>query len=183
MKLYSFALSLLCVVTIASAASSAELVRVIDGDTIVVSEEGKELKVRMAYIDAPEIKQPYGVLSRVNLWRLLSGQSLSITNRRRDLYRRTLGVVLVNEFHNINLQMIADGCAWAYRSKRGIYYDTQVEAAEAGKGLWSNGDPEPPWEYRKRKRKLSVDERFNIQDRQTDLHNAIWALPCDLGVA
>jgi endonuclease YncB( thermonuclease family) len=36
---------------------SAKCLKVLDGDTIIVSRGDREIKVRLAFIDAPEVKQ------------------------------------------------------------------------------------------------------------------------------
>ena len=45
-------------------AYQAEVVRVIDGDTIVVLKDDKQVKIRLESVDAPEKKQPYAKRSK-----------------------------------------------------------------------------------------------------------------------
>ena len=48
-----------------------ENIRVIDGDTIRAEAKGKEIKIRLVEIDAPEMDQPFGARSKNFLNRLL----------------------------------------------------------------------------------------------------------------
>ena len=40
------------------------VIKVIDGDTIWVKSNNKHIKIRLSYIDAPELKQTHGVRSK-----------------------------------------------------------------------------------------------------------------------
>ena len=42
----------------------AKVIKVIDGDTIWVKTENKHVKIRLSYIDAPELRQTFGVRSK-----------------------------------------------------------------------------------------------------------------------
>ena len=50
--------------------------------------------------------------------------------------------------------MVQDGLAWHYKqySKDDKMAKAEVEARESKKGLWSDPNPVPPWEYRKKKK-------------------------------
>ena len=49
----------------------AKVIKVIDGDTIWVKSKNKHIKIRLSYIDAPELKQVYGVRSKNFLSKLI----------------------------------------------------------------------------------------------------------------
>jgi len=53
---------------------SAEVIAVLDGDTLLVTRGGKPLKLRLAEIDAPEKAQPYGTASQKSLADLAMGK-------------------------------------------------------------------------------------------------------------
>ena len=44
--------------------TSLENIRVVDGDTIRAEAKGKEIKIRLVEIDAPEMNQPFGAQSK-----------------------------------------------------------------------------------------------------------------------
>jgi endonuclease YncB( thermonuclease family) len=56
----SLALLLLLAARGAAESFSGEVVRVTDGDTISVMRDGQAVKVRLANIDCPEMRQAYG---------------------------------------------------------------------------------------------------------------------------
>jgi len=67
---------------------------VLDGDTIeVLHDSGTRSRVRLAGIDAPEKKQPFGQRSRQSLSELVSQKHVSITGEEYDRYGRLLGTV------------------------------------------------------------------------------------------
>ena len=56
----------------------ALVVKVIDGDTIVVNHNNDRRKIRLIYIDAPEIDQVYGKDSKIFLKNILSNQIITV---------------------------------------------------------------------------------------------------------
>jgi endonuclease YncB( thermonuclease family) len=86
-----------------------------DGDTIRVRQAGKALTVRLACIDAPETAQtPYGLKSRQYLQqRLPIGREVSLNIKTTDRYGRSVAEVISES--NINLALVEDGKAFAYR--------------------------------------------------------------------
>jgi len=70
-----------------------------------------------------------------------------------DRYRRAVCLVWVGD-RNINREMVAEGWAWAYRQYLDRPYASKFIEAEsvarrAGMGLWQQGNPQPPWEFRR----------------------------------
>jgi endonuclease YncB( thermonuclease family) len=70
-----------------------------------------------------------------------------------DRHDRAVAVVYVDG-RNINLEMIAEGWAWAAqrnRHKLPAEYSLAEEQARSRKaGLWTEENPIPPWEFKKR---------------------------------
>ena len=95
--------------------ASTTILSIGDGDTIRVRQGGKVLTVRLACIDAPETAQsPYGQQARAYLQqRLPIGREVSLEVKATDRYGRTVAEV-ISEI-NINLVMVEDGHAFAYR--------------------------------------------------------------------
>lgn len=97
--------------------------RVIDGDTIVISRSGRSIKVRLAYIDAPESSQysfdkvPIGKISTSYLKNLIGGKKVKVKIINKDLYGRTIGVVFYKN-KSVNMLMVERGHA--------IYYDSNT---------------------------------------------------------
>ena len=132
---------------------TAKVIRVIDGDTIWVKSDNKHIKVRLSYIDAPELKQIYGIRSRDFLINLVLEKNVQINTSKKDRYNRHLGEVYVhNEKESIfvNAKMIKSGNAWVYKIYRNNEYLINLEnfARSNNKGLWSQKDILEPWKYR-----------------------------------
>ncbi len=127
------------------------LVSVIDGDTIVVLDEGEKVTVRMIGIDAPETgkgnrpKECFGEEAGAHLSELLGmDEVVLISDTSQDLfdkYGRALMYVEQNG-EDINALMIADGYAheYTYRTpyaRQALYRTAKDDAQHAQKGLWA----------------------------------------------
>ncbi|MFH1724025.1 MAG: thermonuclease family protein [Elusimicrobiota bacterium] len=134
------------------------VVRVYDGDTLTVMRDGENTKVRLAEIDTPEMSQAYGQEARDFSAGLALDKEVTIEVRAIDRYRRIVGVVLLADGRSLNRELIRAGAAWWYRhySDDESLGDLEREAREAKRGLWAQEDPEPPWEYRRRRREFEA---------------------------
>lgn len=129
---------------------SAEVVRIVDGDTIVVRlNDGSEWPVRLVGIDTPEsVKQGspvecFGREASAALKALLDGQSVMLVKdvEDTDRYDRLLRYVYLGE-EMANARMVANGYAHAYTYPPNVrhadlFVQLQREAREANRGLWS----------------------------------------------
>lgn len=132
--------------------------KVYDGDTLhVIDGDGAKHKIRMAYIDAPEMKQAYGTRSRDNLRAAAEGRKVSVRVFDTDRYRREVAQVSVGKT-DLNLMQVEDGAAWHYKSYAkeqqdkadfADYADAQIQAERERKGLWKAKNPQAPWAYRR----------------------------------
>lgn len=148
-----------------------QVIGVSDGDTLTVLDAGKEsYRVRLAGIDAPEKKQPFGDRSKQALRGLVFGKPVEVEWHKRDRYGRLVGKILVAKPGNsctgdrcpktvdACLSQIEAGLAWHYKkyvkeqaSEDRVRYSQAEDTARAKRlGLWSESDPVPPWEWRKR---------------------------------
>ena len=132
------------------------VVGVHDGDTLTLLDaEQHQTKIRLAEIDTPESKQPYGSRAKQALSDLVFNKTVQVDVRDIDRYGRTVGRVSVGGT-DVNAAMVASGAAWVYRqySKDAQLLALEAEARAAQRGLW--GLPEtqrvPPWEWRREKR-------------------------------
>ena len=130
---------------------AAQVVAVIDGDTIVVMQDNRaKTHVRLAGIDAPEKTQAYGEVSRDALGAMLLRKTVSITTTAVDEYGRTIAVVTLGNM-NINAEQVRQGRAWEYSLHHTdkAMMALQAETQRARRGLWADANPQPPWDYRK----------------------------------
>lgn len=137
---------------------SGRVVRVVDGDTVVLETQNERHRIRLAGIDAPERKQPWGEASTRELRREIAGQSVLVEWNKRDRWKRLIGVIKL-EKRDINKHMIKSGLAWHYKKyqreqtpeDRAAYDAAEKAAQGARRGLWSAPNPMPPWNWRRRK--------------------------------
>jgi endonuclease YncB( thermonuclease family) len=129
-----------------------------DGDTIRVRQAGKALTVRLACIDAPETAQsPYGQQARRYLQqRLPIGREVSLNLKTTDRYGRSVAEVISET--NINLALVEDGQAFAYRQYLSgcdakAYLEAEERASRARLGVWQvKGGITRPGDFRRGRR-------------------------------
>jgi len=142
------------------------VVKVSDGDTINVDDNGTRVKVRLYGIDAPETPKVNYRTGRVNkpgqpagneAWKALDKKifrkRVQLKVMDIDRYKRLVSIVLLGN-RDINREMVAEGWAWAYRqyldrSYASEYINAEEQARARRLGLWKSSNPQPPWEFRK----------------------------------
>ena len=130
---------------------SATLLKVADGDTITVeTANGERRRVRLFGIDAPELKQAYGIQSRDFLKSIATKNLTLKCQPKRDRYKRFVCDAYTDQNVWLNESLIKNGYAWHYKtySKNQKLAKAQESAKTAQKGLWSSPNPTPPWAYR-----------------------------------
>lgn len=132
-----------------------------DGDTFRVQCDGREQKIRLCGIDAPEAKQPLGIESRDYLRSLVATASnkVIVIEMDRDKYGRTVAEVLLDKpdgEQSVQEEMLKAGMAYHYKQFSANCHNADVfdTAEDIGRsqqrGVWRlpNGG-ERPWDYRK----------------------------------
>lgn len=163
-RLYAISLLLTLASPLAQAADiTCKVVGVSDGDTFTCLDASKkQIKVRMAEIDTPESKQPYGTRSRQALSDLVFGKQVKLKVQDTDRYGRTVARAYVGST-DVNAQMVSQGAAWVYRqySKDRSLISIENQARAAKRGLWALPEAErmPPWEWRKAARDQRQEKR------------------------
>ena len=136
-------------------ALKGEVLSIGDGDTIRVRQGGRAITVRLACIDAPETAQsPWGQHARRYLQQRLSiGREVTLEVKTTDRYGRTVAEVISDM--NINLVMVEDGQAFAYRRylsgcNAKEYLDAEYRASRHRYGVWQvEGGITRPWDFRR----------------------------------
>lgn len=140
--------------------------KVSDGDTLnVLDETGQKHRIRLAFIDAPELKQDFGEASQKFLENQLLNQKVEIVVRDIGRYQREVATVYWHG-KDMNLIQLKQGNAWHYqeyaKSKKGqnpsdfrLYEHAEHQARNQGLGLWENPNALAPWVFRKNQRKQS----------------------------
>jgi len=134
-----------------------KVVRVVDGDTIIVTHQGKRARVRLYGIDTPESIQWYGQNAKQFTSFQVLGKKVSIEPVAIDRYGRTVALVSVGNLV-VNELLVEQGYAWVYKryctkafcSK---WKRLEKRARREKRGLWKNPNVIPPWRYRHSKRR------------------------------
>lgn len=138
-----------------------------DGATLTVTDKaGARHKIRLAAIDAPESRQPYGKESKQNLSNLVLGKEVTVEWRKQDRYGRIVGKLILQtppcatctKTLDAGLAQLEAGLAWWDREARreqslsdqGYYEYAEFDAKARRIGLWQQAAPIPPWEWRKK---------------------------------
>lgn len=124
-------------------------VAVIDGDTFVGSRDARV--VRLWGIDAPELDQPWGDVSKAALIALTHRRQLNI-EPKGDSWGRLVAIARRGKEIDIGLELIKMGLAWhdpRYAPKAKEYVEAEADARKAKRGIWSDDKPVSPWEWRK----------------------------------
>lgn len=135
---------------------TAVVVGVSDGDTLTVLDADQhQWKIRLAGIDAPEKRQPFGQQSKQMLSDRVFGKQVLIETGKTDRYRRTIGKVMVAG-EDVNLEQVRAGLAWHYKKyereqnapDRIRYASAEEDARRGLRGIWQQPVPVAPWNYR-----------------------------------
>ncbi|MBM3300126.1 MAG: thermonuclease family protein, partial [Deltaproteobacteria bacterium] len=115
---------------------------------------GKPVRVRLFGIDCPERRQDFGNRARQFTSDLVFGKVVRVEQVEKDQYGRIVANIYVDGTL-VNHELVRNGFGWWYRRrapKDRVLEALERQAREKGLGLWSHGDPIPPWEWRKRHR-------------------------------
>lgn len=128
------------------------VVRVVDGDTIIVWKDGEDITVRLIGMDTPEVVDPrkpvecYGPEASAEGKHVLTGQDVRLVADPKtdayDKYGRMLAYVYLPNGLFYNEFMIAEGFAHEYTYKKAYEFQKGFRAAQAAakaaqKGFWS----------------------------------------------
>ena len=136
----------------ASTSFTGKVVKITDGDTIVVLIEGnQQVKIRLEGIDCPESNQDFGNRAKQTVSDLCFRKNVVIQKSGEDRYGRTLGFVFVGDV-NVNKELLRLGLAWHYKqyNKDEEFAKLEQEARKKKIGLWSQPNPVAPWDFRRK---------------------------------
>ena len=133
---------------------SGRIVGVYDGDSAtLLTGSNDQVKIRLAEIDAPEKKQPYGNRSKQALSDLIFGKQVTARVVTIDRYGRTVARLYVGDV-DVSREMVRAGAAWVYRqyNQDTSLLDVEADARRARRGLWGLPETErqEPWLWRRK---------------------------------
>lgn len=152
----------LCLFVNLGHALEGRVMKVKDGDTVVISPEHAGINsftCRLYGIDAPETAhgekaaQPFGEEASNALKHMIFGEIITVIPTGAKTYGRDV-CRLSKGSMDINLELVKRGYAWAYREYLkgpyvSEYISAETDARENKRGLWIERNPLPPWEFRK----------------------------------
>ena len=121
-----------------------------DGDTVTcLDEQGRPQKIRLLGIDAPEYGQDHGDAARRALAGKVASGRVRVEGDARDQYGRLLGTLWIDD-RNLNHELVAEGWAWAFGGfvENDDLVSAEAAARRARRGLWADGRPIPPRQWR-----------------------------------
>lgn len=132
-------------------AQCGKVISVKDGDTFEMLVSNHKIKVRVAYIDAPEHGQAFGDNAKNFTTQLIYLKQVCIEVKYKDPYGRSVAIVKLSKGHTLNEELLKNGLAWHYTkySNDKKLLSLEQSAQKQRKGVWSTLHPEAPWKYRK----------------------------------
>lgn len=136
---------------------AGRVVGIQDGDTLTLLDANRrELRIRLAGIDAPEARQRYGQASRRALSAEAFGKEATANCPKTDKYGRKVCVVTVGG-RDVGLALLEAGAAWHFKAfaqeqtawDRQRYARAEEDARRRRAGLWEDPEAVPPWEWRR----------------------------------
>ncbi len=138
-----------------TAAGTYKVEKFDDGDTIMVTMDGKQETIRFIGVDTPEVKDPrkpvqcFGKAASAFTKQLIGDKPVRLEadpeNTNRDRYNRLLRYVYLPDGTLVNAEIIKQGYGFAYVSfpttKKDEFKRYQDEARAQNKGLWAGCQP------------------------------------------
>ncbi len=145
---------------------TGKVIGVTDGDTIRIRRETGQTKtvirVRLNGVDCPEQDQPFGAQAKKVTSELTLDKWVDVDQKDVDQYGRTVAVIILPDSKNLEQELVARGMAWWYRyhaPEDKTLQRLEKEARKNKRGLWSDPNPMPPWDWR-RAHKQSISQNY-----------------------
>lgn len=129
------------------------VVRVVDGDSLVIETVHGRQMVRLWGVDCPEHDQPFGGnATRFSRGQVL-GRRVTVRIKDHDRYGRWVAIVGLPGRPSLNRQLLAQGLAWWYRRYAPTWRWGHLEglARKRRLGIWSQANPVAPWIHRRQR--------------------------------
>ncbi|MBC7619518.1 MAG: thermonuclease family protein [Candidatus Saccharibacteria bacterium] len=141
---------------------------VTDGDTVTLLDaQNMRYKLRLAGIDAPEMRMPFGVQAKQFLEKRLLNKKVVALITKQDRYGRDIATLLLAG-EDINLQLIQAGLAWHYTKyareqtdeSAARYSNAERKARMQSVGLWQADSPQSPWDWRADRKRKNWEAKY-----------------------
>jgi len=154
-RILTIATAVLCLPLLASAATlQAKVVQVESGNSLVVSNINRPLRIRLKAVVPPESGQAFSEAARDHLQALVLDKPVFV--EYTHLAGGYLEAKVILNGVDIGSQMLRDGVAWYDRSSsyelsesdRAFYVQCEQAARNEKRGLWQDPAAVAPWEFR-----------------------------------
>lgn len=136
--------------------------QVVTGDTLKVNYQGGLYNVRLYGVAAPKANQSYGPSAREATSKVVLGRTVDIERIYAD-GNTDVAIVYIHDQYSVQSYLAGSGLAWVNGNQCTLevcskWQSMQDQARDAERGLWSEANPVPPWNYGRTKvvRKKSV---------------------------
>lgn len=110
---------------------------------------------RLQGVDCPDKGQAFGKAAKLMTSALVFGRAVTVKPHDIDRYKRVVAEVFLPNGTNVNQKLVAEGWCWHYEKYAPddlVLAVLELAARGAMKGLWTDPNPLPPWEWRKARR-------------------------------
>ncbi len=137
----------------------AQVLKIIDGDTVLIQVGRHPFKLRLSRVDAPEKDQPFlnshekaGLYSWKCAQKVIQEEShYELHFEKKDIYGRLLG-----DLNHVSLKLVERGCMGLYpyaifssRQEKSLYLRALQKARQERRGVWKWGGYRQPKLWRK----------------------------------
>lgn len=143
----------LILLVLSASGHAAKVLEVHSGDSLTLQEGSRAIRLTLANVDAPELDQPYGKISRKTLENLCKGKEASYRKQGKSTDGKILASI-VCDGTDVERAQLRKGMAWvrprpdidaAYTLIQDFVWRDKI-------GLWADADPVPPWEWSEKKK-------------------------------
>ncbi|GAA4149398.1 thermonuclease family protein [Chryseobacterium ginsenosidimutans] len=152
-------IKLLFVSTLIFSQTKGKIIKIKDGDTVVVLLAGKiQETLRLADVDCPENSQAFGKNAKQFTSSQIFGKTVIFYRTGKDRYKRTVAKIFYGNEKYLSAEIIKAGFGWWYfkASKNIKLQEFQNQAKTNKLGLWADENAMSPWDFRESKRKKKV---------------------------
>lgn len=128
----------------------ARVLTVHEGDRLTIHHQGLKDTIYLRDIDCPELKQPYGKQAKHATAAYVGNREVVVRELKRDPHGRVTADIFLQDGRNVAHELVKEGLAWVQSAGTGSHglKDLEELARAAGKGLWADPDPIPPWKWK-----------------------------------
>lgn len=136
--------------TVVRADVVARVLMVHEGDRLTIHHQGRKDMVYLRNVDCPELKQSYGKQAKRATAAYIANREVVVRDLKRDRQGRMTADILLPDGRQIAHELVKEGLAWVQPdgSDDQALKDMEELARAAGKGLWAETNPVPPWKWR-----------------------------------